>query len=140
MLRPSLPRCKNCEAFFNPGFGLLPAVAAITTVAAATVTAASATTAASIAATTTAATSTASSSSTAAPTTTSTTAVASATSTATAAAFGLGLGLIHHQVAPAKILPVQPSDGLLGLFIGGHFHEGEPARLSREAVPDERNG
>jgi hypothetical protein len=138
MLRPSLPRCKNCEAFFNPGFGLLPAVAAITTVAAATVTAASATTTASITATTTAATSTAASSATAAPT--STTAVASATSTATAAAFGLGLGFIHHQVAPAKILPVEPSDGLLGFFVGGHFHEGEPARLSREAVPDERNG
>jgi hypothetical protein len=138
MLRPSLPRRKNCEAFFNPGFGLLPAVAAIAAVTPAAVTAASATTTASIAATSTAATTTTASSATAAPT--STTAIASATTTATAAAFGLGLGFIHHQVAPAKILPVEPSDGLLGFFVGGHFHEGEPARLSREAVPDERNG
>jgi hypothetical protein len=126
---PAYPGAGIAPRFFNPGFALLPAVAAIAAVAPATITAAS-TAASAIAATAAAA---------AASTTTSAAVAASAATTAAATAFGLGLGFIHDQVAAAKILPVEPGDGFLGLFVGGYFDEGEPARLSREAVADERD-
>jgi hypothetical protein len=53
------------------------------------------------------------------------------------AAFRLGTCLIHHQVSPAKILPVQGIDRTFRIFVCVHFHEGEAARLARETVTNE---
>ena len=99
----------------------LPAVAAVTAVA--TISAAPAATAMSTAS------ATATAASAAIP--------AAPTATAAAAAFRLRPGLIHYQVAPAKILAVQGIHRAVCVFVAVHFHEREASRLSRKTVTDE---
>jgi hypothetical protein len=105
-----------------------PAVAAVSAVATAPIPAAPATT--------TAITAAATAATTAAPTTPATAVTASAPA-ASSASFRLRLGFIHHQVAPAKILPVQSVDGLLRVFICGNLRERKSARLAREAIANQ---
>jgi len=73
-------------------------------------------------------------------TTTSTTTTPAAAITAppaSATSFGLGPRLIHHQVSPAKILPVQSIDRAIRIFVAVNLHEGETARLARETVTNQ---
>jgi hypothetical protein len=55
---------------------------------------------------------------------------------APAAAFCLRFGFVDHQIAPAKILSVQRINGLLGVFVAGHFDEREPAGLACKPIPN----
>jgi hypothetical protein len=100
----------------------LPAVAAIAAISTTTISAAPAATAAAV----TAAATTPAAASAAIP-------AAPATATA-AAAFRLRPGLIHHQVAPAEILPVQRIHRTVCVFVAIHFYEREASRLSRKTV------
>jgi hypothetical protein len=99
----------------------LPAIAAIASVTAAI--------AATSAATTTVATASAA--------TTATPAAVSAAPATTAAAFCLRSRFVHHQIAPAEILPVQGIDRAIRILVTVHFDEGKPARLPRKTVTDE---
>jgi hypothetical protein len=99
----------------------LPAVAAIAAISATTISASPAATTAMTAASATAAA-------------TSATITAASATTAAAAAFRLGPGLIHHEVAPAEILPVQGIHRAICVFVAIHFYEREASRLSRKAV------
>jgi hypothetical protein len=112
---------------------VLPTIAAVIT-AAISATAATATTTTASASTTAAATAT-TTASTPAAVTTATTAVTAAAATA----FGLRLGFVDDQIASAKILTIQASDGLLCVFVGGDFDESEAARLPGEAIADKRD-
>lgn len=104
----------------NDRWGILPAVAAITTVAAITAASAATTTSATIAATASA---------------TTTTAIASATTT-TAGALGLGTRFIDYQVPATKILTVEIGDRAIRFFIIRNFDEGKAPRLAREPIPN----
>jgi hypothetical protein len=101
----------------------LPAVAAIAAISTTTIAAASATTA------TTA--STAAAASAAIP--------AAPATAAAAAAFRLRPGLIHYEVAPAEILPVQRIHRAICVFVAVHLYEREASRLSRKTVTNEIN-
>jgi hypothetical protein len=59
------------------------------------------------------------------------------TSPAASAAFRLGTCFIHHEVSPAKILPVQGVDGAVRVFVIGDFHESETTRLARETIANQ---
>jgi hypothetical protein len=102
----------------------LPAVAAIAAISTTTISASPAATAAMTTASATAAA------------TPATITAASATAAA-AAAFRLGPGLIHHEVAPAEILPVQRIHRAICVFVAIHFYEREASRLSRKTVTNE---
>jgi hypothetical protein len=65
------------------------------------------------------------------------TAVSTSPATAAAAALRLGTCFIHHEVSPAKILPVQRIDGAVRVFVISDFHEGETARLARETIANQ---
>jgi hypothetical protein len=104
----------------NDKWGILPAVAAVTTVAA--IAAASAATATSAAVSATAS----------APTT------AAITSAPTAATRTLGLRtrFIHYQVPATEILTVEIGDRAIRFFIVRYFDECKPPRLAREPIPN----
>jgi hypothetical protein len=95
----------------------LPAIAAVTAIASAPASAAMAAT----------------------PTTTAAAPAAVTTTAPTAAALCLGTRLIHHQISPAKILPVQGIDRPVRIFVAIDLHEGETARLTRETVTNQIN-
>jgi hypothetical protein len=104
------------EALFFSDGNCLPAIAAVSAIAAAPATAAMAAT----------------------PTTAATAPAAVTTTTAPAAtALCLGTRFIHHQVSPAKILPVQRIDRTVRIFVAVDLHEGETARLARETVTNQ---
>lgn len=71
------------------------------------------------------------------PTTASAPAAVPPAPAAATAALCLGTRLIHHQVSPAKILPIQGIDRTFRIFVSVHFHEGEAARLARKTVTNE---
>jgi hypothetical protein len=102
--------------FFQTETACLPAIAAITPIATSSATAAMA----------------------AAPTTA---AAPPATVTPAPAATALCLGtrFIHHQVSPAKILPVQRINRPVRIFVAVDLHEGETTRLTRETVTNQIN-
>jgi hypothetical protein len=62
---------------------------------------------------------------------------AAAKSAPAAAALCLGTCLIHHQVSPTKVLPVQGIDRAFRIFVCVYFHKGEAARLARETVTNQ---
>ena len=97
------------------GSAWLPAIAAITAVA--TISA----TPAAVAAT---------------PTTTAA-APAAVTTAPAAAALCLRTCFVDHQVSPAEILPVQGINRPVRILVTINFDESEPARLTRETVPNE---
>ncbi|HUE43153.1 MAG TPA: hypothetical protein VMP12_06290 [Candidatus Sulfotelmatobacter sp.] len=105
----------------------LPAVSAIASVS---TTISAATTTASVSAATT----TASAVSAATAAITATTAAASTTA---ATAFGLRSRFVHHQVASAEILTVQPIDRTFRIVIVAQLNECKPTRLAREAIPNQ---
>jgi len=102
--------------FFQTETACLPAIAAVTAIASAPATAAM----------------------TAAPATT-TAAPATVTTAPASTALCLGTRFIHHQVSPAKILPVQRIDRPVRIFVAVDLHEGETARLTRETVTNQIN-
>jgi hypothetical protein len=73
---------------------------------------------------------------TAAASTVPSTTAATRPSSAASAALRLRPRLIHHQVAPAKILSIQRINGPLHVLII-HFHECEAPGLAREPVADQ---
>jgi hypothetical protein len=105
----------------NDKWGILPAVAAVTTVAA--ITAASAATATSAAVSATA----------------SATTTAAITSAPTAATRTLGLRtrFIHYQVPATEILTVEIGDRAIRFFIIRYFDERKTPRLAREPIPNQ---
>jgi hypothetical protein len=46
----------------------------------------------------------------------------------------LRVSFVHHEVAIAEKATVEEFDGLCRFFLGGHLHEPEPARSTRELV------
>jgi len=106
----------------NDKWGILPAVAAVTTVAAITAASATAaTTSAAIASTATAAT---------------TAPIASAPTAATRA-LGLRTRFIDYQVPATEILTVEIGDRAIRFFIIRNFDEGKTPRLAREPIPNQ---
>jgi hypothetical protein len=73
---------------------------------------------------------------TAAATTTTAATVSAAPAATTTAASSLCLRpcFVHHQVASAKILPIQRIHRTIRILIAIHFDERETARLPRKAV------
>ena len=59
---------------------------------------------------------------------------ASAVSSAAAAVLCLGPRLVDIKRAPPHLRAVQGRDGLLSVFVAGHFHKAEPARAPGIAV------
>jgi hypothetical protein len=66
-----------------------------------------------------------------------TTAAVSAAPATAAAAFRLRPCFVHHEVAPAKILPIQRINCAIRVLIIGNFNEREAPRLARETIPNE---
>src|SRR6266853_2765572 len=77
------------------------------------------------------------------PTATTTMAAASAAvpaapaTTTAAAALCLGTCFVHYEVSSAEILTVQGIHRAIGVFVIGHFNEGETARLSRKTIANQ---
>ena len=61
-------------------------------------------------------------------------ATASTIAPAASSMFGFGTCLIHVETAPAHLRAVQCCDGLVSIFVAGHFHETESPRASRVSV------
>jgi hypothetical protein len=49
-------------------------------------------------------------------------------------ALGFGTGLVYVQRAPAGLRAIQRRDGLLAIFVAGHFYKAEAARAAGVAV------
>jgi hypothetical protein len=64
-----------------------------------------------------------------------TSATATAAATAAKSAFRLGPGLVDNERTPFHLLLVELADGLRGLVVRAHLHEGEPARAACSHVP-----
>jgi hypothetical protein len=68
--------------------------------------------------------------------TASTTVTAAPASTA-CTALCLGTCFVHYEVSSAEILTVQGIHRAIGVFVIGHFNEGETARLSRKTIANQ---
>jgi hypothetical protein len=105
----------------NDKWGILPAVAAVTTVAAITAASAATATSATVSATASA----------------TTTAAITSAPTAATRTLGLRTRFIHYQVPATEILTVEIGDRAIRFFIIRYFDERKTPRLAREPIPNQ---